>query len=245
MSSSNRPRRRGALHVARGDAAAWQPAELEELDVFAAGGPDGDFGDLSRGTALQDGPEPAAADGADHGAEAEVPTGPDPVELQLQMDNAYARGHEDGRAEGAAEEAARLSSVIQALERSAAAFEASRPKWLDALEKNLVALSAAVAREVIGRELKGQADDIATLVHQAISEFPLDAAIRVRLNPADLSAISSPLRGDALRAGREVRWVPDPSIAPGGCLVEGPESLVDGRIEKALERIYSRLIYHD
>ena len=233
MSSSNRPRRRGALHGARSDASTWEPVELDGLDPFAPGG----FG-------LEAGPDGSAYDDAAAGDSAEsAPAGPDPAELQHQMDNAYARGYEDGRAEGAALEAARVSSAIQALERAVEAYEMAQPKWLQSLEKNLVALSTAVAREVIGRELRGQADDIASLVHQAISEFPLQAAIRVRLNPADLSALSSPLRGEALRAGRDVRWIPDPAIAPGGCLVEGPESLVDGRIEKALETIYTRLIY--
>lgn len=235
MSSSNRPRRRGALHGARSDASAWEPVELDGLDPLDAGfGPGGGVATAAEGH---------GAPGDDAAPAPDEPAGPDPAELQQQMDNAYTRGYEDGRAEGAALEAARLSSAIQALERAAEAYDTAQPKWLQALEKNLVALSTAVAREVIGRELRGQADDIASLVHQAISEFPLQAAIRVRLNPADLGAISSPLRGEALRAGRDVRWIPDPAIAPGGCLVEGPESLVDGRIEKALETIYTRLIY--
>jgi flagellar biosynthesis/type III secretory pathway protein FliH len=76
-----------------------------------------------------------------------------------------------------------------------------------------------------------------------VTEFPLAVPLRIRLNPADLSAISSPLSGEGVTAGREVRWVPDPSIAPGGCFVEGPESLVDGRVDKALENIYDKLVY--
>jgi flagellar biosynthesis/type III secretory pathway protein FliH len=67
----------------------------------------------------------------------------------------------------------------------------------------------------------------------------------VRVNPLDLSNISGALPGEDDRApvtaGREVRWIPDASIGCGGCVVEGPERIVDGRIEAALERVYRRV----
>ena len=44
-----------------------------------------------------------------------------------------------------------------------------------------------------------------------------------------------------MTAGREVRWIPDASIGRGGCVVEGPERIVDGRLESALERVYRRI----
>jgi flagellar biosynthesis/type III secretory pathway protein FliH len=46
-------------------------------------------------------------------------------------------------------------------------------------------------------------------------------------------------------AGRSVRWISDPEIRPGGCLVESRERLVDGRVDTALERIYRTIIEDD
>ena len=37
---------------------------------------------------------------------------------------------------------------------------------------------------------------------------------------------------------RDVRWVADAHIARGGCLVEGRERIIDGRVDTSLERAY-------
>jgi len=221
MFSSSRRRARGGLHEgSHAGPSSWRPNELD-------GGPDSDpdpYPEQLQGAL----PTDATADALDHRAE---------------LDDAYQRGYDDGRAEGAAVEAAKVGHALHALDEVMATLANERPQWLDSVERNLVALASAIAREIVGRELKGSADDITDLVRRAISEFPLEAAVKIRLNPADLSAISSPLRGDGVESGREVRWIPDASVAPGGCMVEGPQSVVDGRVEKALERIYTQLVY--
>lgn len=222
MFLSSRRRARGGLHqTTEAGPASWRPTELE-------GGAGSDAV-----TAPDDPADPMAA----------VDTSSEALDRQAALDDAYQQGYDDGRAEGAAVEAAKVGHALHALEEAMATLEEERPQWMETVERNLVALATAIAREIVGRELKGRADDVTDLVRRAISEFPLEAAVKIRLNPTDLSAISSPLRGDVVESGREVRWIPDPSVASGGCLVEGPQSVVDGRVEKALERIYNQLIY--
>jgi flagellar assembly protein FliH len=217
MSSSSRPRFRGVLGGGAALAvAAWDPAELRPREAAQA---------------------TVSIEDAEHAAAEEQRA------LESAIQDAYERGLEDGRNEGAAAERNRLDRAVGAVEAAGAAFRERQPVWLEAIHKNMVALAVGVARAVIGRELKGQPEDVASLVQRAVTEFPLAVPLRIRLNPADLSAISSPLSGEGVTAGREVRWVPDPSIAPGGCFVEGPESLVDGRVDKALENIYDKLVY--
>ncbi len=219
MSLSSRRRARGGLHEAtQAGPATWRPHELE-----------GGVGD----------PVPSVPPGPS--AEAAKETAE--VDHQTALDGAYQQGYDDGRAEGAAVEAAKVGNALKALDDVIATMQDERPHWMEAMEQNLVALATAIARQIVERELKGSADDITELVRRGIAEFPLEAAVKVRLNPADLSAISSPLRGDVVESGREVRWVPDPSVAPGGCVVEGPRAVVDGRVEKALDRIYTQLVY--
>ncbi len=232
MSSSNRRRARGALRdVGRGGVAEWEPDLLARQDPAASG---------DAGTSVLD---PDVASEPDPRLAAEARERLRSEERARELDDAYARGFDAGRAQGEAAEGGRLDSAIRAVAAAAAEFEERQPGWLRKLDENLVALAIAIAREVAGRELRGSADDIRALVHQAMEEFPLRSALRVRLNPVDLSAISSPRGGEGLPAGYDVRWIPDPAIAPGGCFVEGPNSLVDGRVDKALERIYDRLIH--
>jgi flagellar assembly protein FliH len=116
---------------------------------------------------------------------------------------------------------------------------------LSVVEENLSALAVAIARQIIGRELRGDADAIADMVRRALVEFPIDQPLRVRLSPQDLSTIASlsTRSGDAvpIAPGRDLRWLADPLLEPGSCVVEGKERIVDGRADRALERIYRRL----
>jgi flagellar biosynthesis/type III secretory pathway protein FliH len=69
----------------------------------------------------------------------------------------------------------------------------------------------------------------------------------VRVNPNDLAIIQAteeivePGTGEP---ARELHWTGDPRIASGGCVVEGRERIVDGRVDTALERAYRRIAYH-
>ena len=76
----------------------------------------------------------------------------------------------------------------------------------------------------------------------------LDQALTIRINPNDLESMQSADRvtsGEmiAMTTGREVRWVSDARIEPGGCVVEGRERIVDGRVDTGLERLYRRLAH--
>ena len=49
------------------------------------------------------------------------------------------------------------------------------------------------------------------------------------------------LGDDETTGGREARWIADEDVVPGGCIVEGPDRIVDGRVDQALERIFWEL----
>src|SRR5690606_7902934 len=109
-------------------------------------------------------------------------------------------------------------------------------------ESNLKALAVAIAQHLIGRELESGPDIVAEMVRRALSHFPLNQPVRIRINPQDLALISA-TRPDGqgpvpIAPGREVRWLADPGVERGGCLVEGQDRIVDGRVDLALERAY-------
>lgn len=161
----------------------------------------------------------------------------------------YTAGYEEGRGAGEIAEAARLRTSLQAAEGAIAELRAGEERWTGTIEENVVALAMAVARQIVGRELKDNAVAYAELVRRALAEFPIDQPIRIRLNPADLAAISSTpgADGEPLRitGGREATWLADAKIAPGGFIVEGRDRIIDGRVDAALERVYRRLTYQN
>lgn len=169
-------------------------------------------------------------------------------ERERAVREAFERGYETGREEGERGEAARLRTAVEAAEEALDEVRAGEIRWTGTIEENICALAVIIARQILGRELALDPQAVADLVRSALNEFPIDQPIRIRINPSDLSALSSvgaidhdPLKQIAI--DRDARWLPDVSIAPGGCVVEGRERIIDGRIDTALERIYRRLTY--
>jgi flagellar biosynthesis/type III secretory pathway protein FliH len=173
------------------------------------------------------------------------------AERERIMHAAYADGYADGEAAGRAAEQARLASLTAAAETALQQLRDGEARWTGSIEENVCALAVAVARHVIGREIVGDAAAITDLVRRALTEFPIDQQVAIRLNPADLMTLATvlPTEGIAPTLGgtagvapnREARWIADPNVVAGGCVVEGRERIVDGRVDTALERLYRRL----
>lgn len=170
-----------------------------------------------------------------------------PVEdHERAVGEAYERGYEAGRQAGEEAEAARLRTALQVAEIALDEVRESEVRWTGAIEENICGLAIAVARQIIGEEMTTTPEAVLELVTKAIAEFPVDQPLRIRVNPRDLATIEG-IGTDSDAASvlqrAEARWVGDTRIAPGGCVVEGRERIVDGRIDTALERIYRRLTY--
>lgn len=168
------------------------------------------------------------------------------AELEQCATEAYASGYEKGRREGEVAEGARLRAAVQAAELALDEIRAGESRWQGGIEENICALAVAVARQVLEREIRSSPQVVLDLVRRAVAEFPVDRPIRIRVSPSDLTLINGAGNEEVRKTildGREARWIADPMITPGGCVVEGRERIIDGRIDSALERLYRRLTY--
>jgi flagellar assembly protein FliH len=156
---------------------------------------------------------------------------------------AYHEGFEAGRVEGERAEQMRLANARRAAEHALDDVRAGETKWAGTIEENVAALAVAVARQLLARELRSEPAALVDLVRRALAEFPIDQPIRIRVNPGDLAALSTVNPAAPITTGREAAWVADAQIAPGGCMVEGRDRIIDGRVDAALERVYRRLTY--
>lgn len=167
------------------------------------------------------------------------------LEFERRVEDARAAGYDAGRLDGELAEAARLRNAVSSAEAALDAIRGSETKWQECVTENITALALTVARHIVGRELHSDAAAVADLVKRALAEFPIDQPMRVRVNPHDLSLLSQPViaGGDpvSIAPNRDVRWLADARIQPGGCVVEGRERIVDGRVDTALERLYRNL----
>lgn len=182
--------------------------------------------------------QPIAASVAESSAE--------PSDLQRQLEArhaaeeaAYARGLAEGeqRARAAFEE--RVSTAIGALHEALASIQLHEARWMSNMGENIAAIAVAAARHIVQREVAADSSIVQELVQRAVTQLPSEETIIVRLHPDD-HALCSNMSSEDIRT-RNVRWVADPHITRGGCLVEGRERIIDGRIDTALERLYGKI----
>jgi flagellar biosynthesis/type III secretory pathway protein FliH len=160
---------------------------------------------------------------------------------EQELAEAYAAGMSEGQREGAAAAERRVATVVGALDEARRQLGALQDRWLANLDENVAVLAVGVARHVIGREVAADDTLVRARVANAMAEFPLDQPLNLRINPADLATLKAAFDVERAIGTRELRWTADERIARGGCLIEGRERIVDGRVDTALERVYRRL----
>lgn len=148
----------------------------------------------------------------------------------------YDRGYRD--AERALRNASteQIATTLAALTEAIASVQLHAARWTANAEENITAIAVTVARHIVEREVTADPTIVRDLVNRALAQFPVDQTITVRLHPDDAATCSSAASNDG--RVQDVRWVADAHIVRGGCLVEGRERIIDGRVDTSLERAY-------
>lgn len=241
MRSLHRP----GVHPWRGalpePVALWCPEDLGTAEAFA-------LPDIDHPAERDDGSFPRGAEPeVDAEATARERREAERLVHEKALADAYARGRDEGLAEGRSEgeraATERLRDALGAVEQACAAIDAAEEQWVggEMARENLSALAVGIARHIIARKVSTDSKVVRDLVHSALTEFPIDEVLRIRVHPDDLAVIESAKNLAEIVGGRSPKWIADPGIERGGCLVEGREHIVDGRVDTALERVYRQL----
>lgn len=155
---------------------------------------------------------------------------------------AYALGWDEGRADlieaGVREQDAAASACQAAAAAMRQAVDAMQARFAAAV--NL--LSVGIAWHLVEREFAADPTLLEQLVARALVLAPLTGAVTVRLHPEDLEALQALPGGlQGIGPALEISWVADPAIHRAGCLLEGPATVVDGRIDRAILDVHERL----
>lgn len=217
----------------------WALDELEQSDVFM---PMHDMHHDSRGAQESPTETQAGADRQRMNAEVDAMVAERLAQLRPRVEaEAFARGHDAGLAEAEQNGQQQVARVLQALIEATSSVQAHEQRWLGNIEENLAASAVTIARHLIQRELTAEPAVITDLVARSLQHFPLERNITVRLHPDDLVIVHEAIARDELLGVRDVRWHADSHVVRGGCLVDGRERVLDGRIDTALERAYRTL----
>lgn len=161
--------------------------------------------------------------------------------LAKGIEEGHLQGHAEGLQQGLAiaqtqqrEQAATFTSLMEALNEPF--------KQLDeAVEKQLVTLTIAIARQLVRREIKQHPGEIMAVVRAAVAVLPVAVQkITLYLHPADAELVRSSL---ALTEAM-TSWliVEDPLLSQGGCKVATDVSFVDATIEKRLASVIAMVL---
>jgi flagellar assembly protein FliH len=160
------------------------------------------------------------------------------ADLQAEAYNeAFEQGLAEGREAGRAEVRAQVERLAGMFYDLAKPFEV-----LDAdVERELLTLAMALARQIVRRELKTDPTQIIGIIREAIAALPVAARdVRVHLHPEDAAVV----RENLAPTESERAWtlVEDPVMARGGCQVNSATSRIDARLETRLGAILSELL---
>jgi flagellar assembly protein FliH len=150
---------------------------------------------------------------------------------------AFQQGLRDGMAAGREQVRAQVERLDQLLTDLARPFTE-----VDAtVQRELVSLAMALARQIVRRELRQDPTQIIGIVREAIGQLPVAARdVRVQLHPEDAAIVREHLA--PVETERAWTLVEDPMMMRGGCQVVSASSRIDVRLEKRLGALVSELM---
>lgn len=161
-------------------------------------------------------------------------------DLQRYQEESYQRGLQDGK--NLAERG--LLNVFKGLRTAAEDLQLLREKFLRDSEDDVLALSLAVARKVIVREVSQDRQTVLRLIRTALQNLNERDELTIRVHPDD-HALLTTSQNEALKSELgAIKFVlkPDPAIEVGSCQVETERGTVDAGFEAQLDEIYRRLL---
>lgn len=153
---------------------------------------------------------------------------------------AFERGRQQGFHEGQQEAQRQKVQHARQLERVLNELRGRFAELESGAADAVLDLAIEIARQVVRREIEIQRDAVLPVVREAVGAIiEQQTHPRVHLHPDDLWLIQADLDTDGLYQG--CRFVPDASIARGGCRVETASSEVDATLATRWRRALGAL----
>ncbi len=150
---------------------------------------------------------------------------------------AFAQGLAEGRDAGRGEVRAQVEKLAGMFYDLAKPFEVLNAE----VERELLTLAMALARQIVRRELKTDPTQIIGIIRDAIAALPVAAReVRVHLHPEDAAVVRQNLA--PTESERAWTMIEDPVMARGGCQITTTTSRIDARLETRLTAILSELM---
>ncbi len=160
------------------------------------------------------------------------------------LDEARREGTLQGRAEGLAEARQSLEALAGSLAAAGERLRALEAECRARLEELVVTLALATAERVLHVEIAQNPAAIVGQVKGALAALPAGGGVVIRVHPTSAEILRE-YQGELLERVPQaagLRVAADPAVAPGGCVVETPHSVVDATFPTQLAEARRRLL---
>jgi flagellar assembly protein FliH len=203
------------------------------------------FPDLGRSDGEADIPDPAALHGSIRRAEFQAQKLMEEARRSARtlLEEARREGALQGRAQGLTEARGRLQALAQDLEGAAAQLVEATSTFQGRSEAVVIELSLALAARILQTEIIRDPAVLVPAVQAAVKAIPAPTALLLRIHP-DLASLLEAHREtlqEAAPDGVTIRIVADPTVPPGGAVVEAPDVAVDATFTAQLTEAGRRL----
>ncbi len=162
---------------------------------------------------------------------------PDSEEIQRQ---AYEKGFQSGEKAGYEVGLQKAAVLVEKLQQLIDDFNRKKIEILNSLEPQVVALSIAIARNILKEEISTNPERIVNLIKIAMRRIVQTGQIVIRINPA-LTEIIERHKPELLQINADVRIEEDPTVVLSAPVVFSAEQEIPVDIEAQLTNLIEEL----
>jgi flagellar assembly protein FliH len=172
-------------------------------------------------------------------AEPVAAAGAAPVNLPKLLEEAKAKG----RQEGLAQAEGRFETTSRTLAKALEDISRLRESLAQSSSQDMLRLVMAVAEQIIRRKLEVDPNVVLTIIENALQASVRADSYRISISPADLEVVNAqkPLFLASISGLRNLSIEADAAISRGGCRVDSELGDVDATIETQLDAIRQAL----
>lgn len=152
------------------------------------------------------------------------------------------QGNAEGKKQGIEEGQIEIAAKAQVWEQLTEQLKEPLRELDEHVEKQLVNLAAQLAEAVIGVELEMRPEIILHTLKESVAALPIaDAGCNIQLNPSDAALIKE-VYGDEELVERGWQIIEEPTVEPGGCIVESRTSAIDQTMKERIKFTLTRFL---
>jgi len=151
---------------------------------------------------------------------------------------AYEEGFAKGEAAGTRMGLEQMMPAVETFAGLVQQLNQLATNTLAGMEPEIIRLVLAIAERVIHTRIEADDKVLHRVIEAAVGEIDERWNVTVKVNPGEYETLQKyqEIFKQLDRLGK-VTLLPDPSITPGGCIVQAPEGFVDATLETALARV--------